>query len=218
LSFAEAELASAYVALHEVACGVVVLGRDKRVVFVNRAAESLCADGRGLLLLRQSQGALTLRAVRTHEDAAVQRAIDAALRIFALNTCDRPRSVPVVVHGAALTDPLLSTTLPLPPNMRGTAHERARAIVLIEDPAEKRPAAERLFAAVFGFTPAECRVAEALMSGYSPKAIAERFAVSENTVRTQIKSLCTKTDTRGMANLIAMLSRFAATRASSAIR
>jgi DNA-binding CsgD family transcriptional regulator len=85
--------------------------------------------------------------------------------------------------------------------------------VLIEDPAQKRSSAERLFITIFRFTRAECRVAEALLAGEPPKTIANRFADSENTVRTQIRALYDKTGTRGMAALIALLSRLAQTQA-----
>jgi DNA-binding CsgD family transcriptional regulator len=68
--------------------------------------------------------------------------------------------------------------------------------------------------ALFRLTPAECRVAGALLAGESPKAIADRFAITENTVRTQIRSLYDKTNTRGIAALIGLFSRLAGSTAS----
>jgi DNA-binding NarL/FixJ family response regulator len=215
LEFGESALTSAYSALHEVNCGVVVLDGAKRIVFMNRAAERLCSGGRGLTIAKQMQREPLLRAARAQEDGEFQQAIDSALRLFALNSCDRPRSSPIAIHDALRLGPLLVTALPLPPNMRRTASKDARAVVLIEDPAQKHPAAERLFVTLFGFTSAECRVAEALLGGSYPKEIAERFVVSENTIRTHIKTLYEKTNTRRLAALVTMLSRVAATRAAS---
>jgi DNA-binding NarL/FixJ family response regulator len=216
LEFAESALASAYSALHEVACGVVVVDRDKWIVFMNRPAERLCSGERGLHISRQLHSEPVLRAARAQEDPAFQQAIDSAIRLFALNSCDRPRSTPVAVHGALELGPLLITALPLPPNMRRTVSKTARAVVLLEDPAQKHLAGERLFVTLFGFTSAERRVAKALLEGEHPKAIAERFDVSENTIRTHIKALYEKTNTRRMGALLSMLSPVLATRAAAA--
>jgi DNA-binding NarL/FixJ family response regulator len=216
LEFAESALASVYDALHEVACGVVLVNRDKRIVFMNRAAERLCSGERGLLISRQLHREPVLRAARAQEDAAFQQAIDSALRLFALNSCVQPQSNPVAVHGALALGPLLVTALPLPPNMRRTVSQPAQAVVLLEDTAQQHLGGQRLFVTLFGFTPAECRVAEALLGGEHPKAIAERSAVSENTIRTHIKALYEKTNTRRMAALLTMLSRVVATRAAAA--
>ena len=184
---------------------------------MNRPAERLCKPQRGLLISTQLGREPILRAARAHADAAFQRAVDSALRLFELDRCDRPHSIPVAVYGPSGIGPLLITALPLPPTLRLTAPTRARAVVLVEDGAPTRRSGSRLLQALFGFSGTECCVAEALLAGAAPKAIAERFSVSENTVRTQIKALYAKTGTRRMATLLMTLSHVVGTRASEAL-
>ena len=83
----------------------------------------------------------------------------------------------------------------------------AQAVVFLDDAASSRSADDRILQTLFGLTSAESRLAQALVAGLPPKRIADRFALSENTIRTQIKSLYAKTDTRGLASLTALLSR-----------
>lgn len=215
LGFAEAACAAAYDAFHEVNCGVVLVDQEKNVVFMNRTAERLCARERGLSVVKQMRSCV-LRATLARVDAALQQAIDSALRVPVLNTGKlSAASMPVAIQSAQGGGALLVTVLPLPMNMRQPMGGQARAVVFVEDPTAKLPSEDRLFIAVFGLTPAECRVAKALLAGEPPKTIADRFAVSENTVRTQIKALYAKTDTRGITALIGLLSRLAETQAST---
>jgi DNA-binding CsgD family transcriptional regulator len=112
---------------------------------------------------------------------------------------------------------LLLTALPLTQNAHQLARDQAKVVIFVDDPAAKLSAGNGIFTVLFGFTPAECRVAEALLAGESPKVIADRFAITENTVRTQIRSLYDKTSTRGMAALIGLLTRLSGGRASDGL-
>jgi DNA-binding CsgD family transcriptional regulator len=56
-----------------------------------------------------------------------------------------------------------------------------------------------------GVTKAEARLAVSLLAGKSMQEHADAFQISKNTVRTQIKSLFNKTDTRGQAGLVRRL-------------
>ena len=71
--------------------------------------------------------------------------------------------------------------------------------MFVEDLSAKHSTADSVVRTLFGLTAAECRVANALLAGDHPKRIAENFAVSENTIRTQIKALYEKTGTWRMA-------------------
>jgi DNA-binding CsgD family transcriptional regulator len=63
-----------------------------------------------------------------------------------------------------------------------------------------------LLAEIYDFSPAELRVAAALLNGKTPEIHAHEMGVSINTVRTQLRSLFGKTETRGQTELIALLS------------
>lgn len=64
-----------------------------------------------------------------------------------------------------------------------------------------------LLAKIYDFSPAELRVASALLSGKTPESYAQEIGVSINTVRTQLRSLFGKTETRGQTELVALLSQ-----------
>lgn len=61
----------------------------------------------------------------------------------------------------------------------------------------------------FGFTLSERRVANLLIQGIEPKKIAEKLSVKEGTVRTHIKAILRKSDSR---NMLHFLSRFISSR------
>ncbi len=54
-------------------------------------------------------------------------------------------------------------------------------------------------------TPAEARLAERLVAGDSPSALADRWHLSRETIKTQMASLFRKTDTHRQAQLVAFL-------------
>lgn len=66
------------------------------------------------------------------------------------------------------------------------------------------------FAALFGLTPAEARLAEAMLAGHDPADCAVLFGVSRTTIRSQLDSLFDKTGRRRQAALMALLAAVAA--------
>ena len=58
---------------------------------------------------------------------------------------------------------------------------------------------------VFGLTPAEARAAVAVLDGGTVAEMAERLAVSDNTLKTQLKAVYAKTHTQRMADLLKLL-------------
>lgn len=207
LDFAEAEGAASRELLHALNCGIALLDRNRRVVFMNRSAEGLCAGLRGLQVRRRGVAECVLEATHPRENALLQAAIGHALQLQQRSGGEDPpaRDGAVVIHGSQGLDPLIVNVLPLPVRFR-VAGQPGVALV-IEDPADARPAADRLLATLFRMTPAECRIAGALLACEAPKRIAEHLGISENTVRTHIKSLHAKTATRSLAALTSLLAR-----------
>ncbi|MET0239643.1 MAG: LuxR C-terminal-related transcriptional regulator [Sphingobium sp.] len=65
-----------------------------------------------------------------------------------------------------------------------------------------------LISALFDLTPAEARVARGIASGRSPSELARQWKLSEETVRSQLKKVFTKTSTRRQSELGLLLSGF----------
>ena len=80
------------------------------------------------------------------------------------------------------------------------------ALVLVIE-ANKNLSAMQMLGALYDLSPAELRVASALVSGKSPEEYALMAGVTMNTVRSQIKSLYSKTDTHRQLELVALLNK-----------
>lgn len=115
---------------------------------------------------------------------------------------DRSRSFPLP---ATATGPALVVhAVPI----RRSAHDLftgAGAIVLVT-PVTCPPApGADLLAALFDLTPAEARIARALVSGLTAEASAHAFGISIETVRSQIKAAMAKTGTGRQVDLVRLL-------------
>lgn len=68
---------------------------------------------------------------------------------------------------------------------------------------------DALLRMLYGLTPAECRVALLLNDGRTPRGIAELVGVTENTIRSQLKSSYSKTGVGRQAELVRLLLSYA---------
>jgi DNA-binding CsgD family transcriptional regulator len=80
------------------------------------------------------------------------------------------------------------------------------ALVLVRDP-EQATAKESLLRELFGFTAMEARLAETLSCGHSLNDFARANDVSANTVKTHLRGLFLKTNTKRQAELVSFLLR-----------
>src|SRR5262249_43558600 len=86
-------------------------------------------------------------------------------------------------------------------------HEAA-GIILLVDPDNHREPAEAILQRAFDLTPAETRLALGLIRGHDLQAIAQLNGVRVGTLRIQLKSIFTKTQTSRQAELVTLLSKF----------
>ena len=177
-------------------CGGVLIDLLGRVIRLNAKAQAHLGHG---ITLAHGQ----VLASHGPSNAALQRLIasvlqtgpahDAAARgAVALARRDRR---PLIVHAAPVV---------------GSAHDlfqRAKAILMLVDPDEHRTPAEPILRQAFGLTPAEVRVVLALLQGKDVGEIALAHAVTEGTVRVQLRSIFAKTDTKRQAELVALIGR-----------
>lgn len=80
------------------------------------------------------------------------------------------------------------------------------ALVLVPEPGNNMSALQ-LQGTLYDLSPAELRIAAALLAGKSPEEYALEAGVTMNTVRTQLKNLFSKTGARRQSELVAVLSR-----------
>lgn len=85
--------------------------------------------------------------------------------------------------------------------------ERSLAMLMIYDPHQKLGFDPFIVAACFDLSPGEAKVAVALAEGMSAEEIAKKNRVAISTVRTQLKSVFSKTGVSRQAELVSMMAR-----------
>lgn len=179
-------------ALNLLSVGVVLIQGDGTVLNANRVAQRILECGDGL-----SCGGGRLQAFYSHEQAALTRSIAAAVAEVPAGgalTFARPsgrRALSVVVKV-------------LRPGTAGEGQARLAA-VFITDPDQEVSAEAQTFSGLYGLTPAEARLASSLVRGISPAQAAEALGLTINTVRTHLKRIFSKTETRRQSDLVRVL-------------
>jgi DNA-binding CsgD family transcriptional regulator len=99
--------------------------------------------------------------------------------------------------------PYVLTVAPLGADLTGFG--RPLAMIVLTDPDECSPS-DRDLAEFFGLSPAESRLAVALLAGKKLSVVAMEFGVQITTLRTQLSSILRKTGVKRQVDLIRLLS------------
>ena len=182
--------------------GMAVCSRDGRVLYANARMERILEAQDGLAY---REGRIT-----------VSRERDQDTFLRALAACSAPPAIAAPREDAfRIHRPSNKTAyavrmhrLPAWDRMLGLGVQ-AVACLQITDPAEGPHDLIEPLRRLYGLTAAECRLVAALVRGDAPKEAAQRFQVSENTIRTQLKSVLAKTGVRRQVDLVLLISRLA---------
>jgi DNA-binding CsgD family transcriptional regulator len=180
-------------ALDQLAAAIIVIGPDGRVVDLNSTAEHIVQAGDGLVIRNGRLGAL-----RSIDQARISAAIDSATTTQGVRAASREILV-------ARREGRPSYVLTVAPMNSGIAdHVEPLAIVLVVNPEWRVPSADAIVR-TFGLSPAECRLAMALMQGKRMNDIARTFGVEITTIRTQLSSILKKVGVQRQSDLIRVL-------------
>jgi DNA-binding CsgD family transcriptional regulator/PAS domain-containing protein len=181
-------------ALEQLAAAVIVADSDGRVIQTNPIAERVLQRGDGLTIRGGKLGAL-----RVLDSARLETAI--AMAAAEENTGAAIGRMRVRRHDGRL--PYVLTVAPLGAEL--TAYGRPLAMIVLTDPDECSPS-ERDLAEFFRLSPAESRLAVALLAGKKLSDVAMEFGVQITTLRTQLSSILRKTGVTRQVDLIRLLS------------
>jgi DNA-binding CsgD family transcriptional regulator/PAS domain-containing protein len=198
LNKAQARSAGLAAALNTLSTGVILLGPHMRVVAMNQAAEQFVAIGNGLLVSGD-----TVALGQSKEAALLQCLIASAVRTGEGTGLQAGGAVTVSRHDLPPLHVLVSP-------VRGFDLDEShpvRAILFVKDTAQRSRHWNGILSALFGLTPAECRVAILLADGYAPKQIVETIGVSRNTLKSQLSSIFCKTGTSRQSQLVRLLAQ-----------
>ncbi|HSV51650.1 MAG TPA: hypothetical protein VLJ57_06015, partial [Burkholderiaceae bacterium] len=181
------------IAIERVSTAVVVLARDRKILLANPAADELFSAS-GLPLVKDGR----LCASGAPECAA----LDKALAACAIYRFDDHLSLSVRLGGA----PGQGVVARLAPVPGSTPMEsRAAAIVFIAQEGRRALDIQSIMTMLYKLTPVEAELVKVLADGFTPEVFAERRAVGVATVRTQLRSVFTKTGTRRQSDLMRLV-------------
>ncbi len=193
ISAADAERLQQWEALERLPVGVFVVAPDGKLRRANPAGERLF--GRGLTVTRGDLCADTAPANRAW------RRYLAAARAPLEQT---PREMPGVALSRANGTPLFALAVPARASS-ALSVTPGDLLVLVTDPGARVEPPVELLTRAFELTPAEARVALLVARGLSPKEAADELGVAWNTVRSQLRVVYAKTQTRGQTGLVRCL-------------
>ena len=176
--------------------GVLGLDMAGRIVFANRAAQSLLAAGDAL---RGESGLLA--ANRPDRTAALRRMVKSAALGEATEVLTLPRPngrLPLALE----TVPMGSSAAPL------GLHPPPAVLLLIDDPEGDRIPATTLLREHYGLTATEVAVATQAARGEGLGTVARALGIAPSTARSHLKHVFDKTDTHRQAELAWLLARF----------
>lgn len=183
-------------ALDMLSFGVIFFGEKGHIELMNRSASALISAQDGLLAIRdglraeiQEESDLLRKTILEAVSASIGRGLGSGGTVLV----SRKAKPPLQLQISPIRNPGFSGAKPI------------AAVAFVKDPLRQQRLTPDSLRVVFGLTPAESRVALLLGDGLSPRKIAEMIGVSEHTVRSQIKSVFSKTGVRRQAELVRLL-------------
>jgi DNA-binding CsgD family transcriptional regulator len=198
LRTAQLALASSHAMLDNIPAAVFLLYDTGKLLFANRAGEALLQSG---TVVAVDSVTRAFRMCWQKERARLERAINDA------KSGNQPQILRVVAPrtGSAY----VMTVFPLSsrrPRGLESLGDAGLAVLVTSSSSHVELQVDAIRAAT-GLTPAEARLAKALVSGASLAEYAESAGISINTVRRQLASAFFKTETQKQSELIALLTR-----------
>ena len=179
-------------ALHLFNIAVFGLDSTGSVIFQNGAAEEIARAGDGIKLVR---GKLRLRNIK--QDGVFQTMLAGA----------SPRTCMggfVAVARQAKSLPLLLSIVPLAASLTSSLKQMT-CLVFATDRSRVPSSRAASMRALFGLTPTEAKLADALASGMDVKVAAESLGLTENTTRFHLKETFRKTGVRSQSALLRLI-------------
>jgi DNA-binding CsgD family transcriptional regulator len=179
--------------LNALAASVYLADRDGRIVYMNRAAERQVVTGN---VIRIANGRLA--PVDCKARLTLGRAIDVVIGDGGLLTGGITVALAGVDHAG-----LIATILPLSPGENPSSCRGAgMAAIFMQDPIVMPPSAAEAFAQLYRLTGSELRVLLAMAPGLSVKEAAKVLGIGENTAKTHLQHIHSKTGTSKQTELM----------------
>jgi DNA-binding CsgD family transcriptional regulator len=168
---------------------------------MNRIAEEILQLGDGIAF----DGADTIAVNDSNLQQSLRRMISSAARRAGLEANGAGGALRIARHNGP---PLKVLVAPLPEAQDAGLGGAGGAMILIDDPARNAAPAVEALKTLFGLTSGEARLARRMAHGDSTvPEIAAEFALSPQTIRTQMKSIHRKMEVSHQAEISAIITR-----------
>lgn len=189
--------------LESLSLGIIIVPPNGKVYFMNRAAEEIVNSRSGIRVTRHGNLECVNRA-----DSEILRALIASAFEGASYT---GQSGAMRLHSADGESRLAIRVTPLRHTpMSPFSSSGYAAILLSKKPRPVSNDIRNVLSDVYGLTTAEAAVATLLASGRSLAEICEEIQITENTARTHLKRVFSKTGTNRQSALISLILSFPA--------
>jgi len=186
-------------ALARIGIGVFALDSRGCVLFSNPAAKRLMGDE-----IQGVQGRLRFRG--SSSTVRLDEAISQSLHGIAPHLLNDPK--PVLVQAEASDRRLAIYVLPIfQPILAERFLTHTRAIVLAIEQKLSDPADPAVVRDLLGLTLGEAKIAAMIGAGLSPRDAAEKLGIKEDTARTVLKKVFSKTGISRQSELVALLTK-----------
>jgi DNA-binding CsgD family transcriptional regulator len=202
LQFVDTQAAALQRSIDALTSAIVLVNQVGKVVFLNTAGEQLLKRCPDLCISRDR--------LRAGSPGDTVRLEHLTKRVTGADG-QRPSGGALPVQRANAAPALQVIAAPLPIDNRAVLQggSGAVALLMIHDPSAQTDLPQDIAATLFGLTPAEAQLLLALSHGQSLKDYSEEAQVSQNTARTQLRSIFAKTNTSRQSDLVRLMSGLA---------
>jgi DNA-binding CsgD family transcriptional regulator len=196
----EAEKHTLEGALDRLDFGLILLDEVGRCIFLNESARHLMKQRNGLCFRNDRLGGVV-----PSESSQLRMLIERAVAAGGGKQFEKGGALSISRPSGSPLQLLVAPFLNSGTLDSVTGSRRAAAILFISDPDRKPVAVEDMVQLLYGFTAAEAKLARLLLDGCTLAQSAETNHVTRETVRTQLKSMFSKTGVRRQSELIRLL-------------
>ncbi len=179
--------------------GVIFLDEISRPVYLNRKAEELTKFGDGIVVRPDG-----LSAEWPEQSKALRKLIFGAVETGKGKGIDPGGFIRVGIRTDAPHHVMVSPMRTKRNNL-GLTNHRICAAVFISSPNHPHAVSVESLKNLFGLTSAEANLVEELANGRTLDDISDKFEISKNTARGQLKSIFSKTGTRRQVDLVNLI-------------
>lgn len=178
--------------------GVILLDRRRQPTVTNKGAQQILALEDGLAL-----GPKGPCAADPHDNQALRKLMESVFEPEPAHEIEAGGFIAVKRPSGKRAFVVMATPLLAAPP--GSESTDAVVSVYIADPEAGQVSATEVLETVYSLTPAEADLVRLLAEGHSLEAVAELRGVTMNTVRSQLKQVFSKTDTKRQAELVRLV-------------